>query len=75
MDEDEEVTPFPSRRLRPIDLLIVTVAVIQEMVEDLGKGIDKIVELLACHANYDNDKTRFADNVRAELESIPTTED
>lgn len=74
-DDDEDVGVFPSRVLRPIDVMVTIFATAQEIVEAISQGLDKMVYLLAAHANHKNDQTKFADAQRLELDSLPTTED
>ena len=74
-DEDDEVTPIPARRMRPIDLAVALVATIHQVLTAVADGIDKVVYLLASHANYKVQRYNFERDVRLELESLPTTEE
>lgn len=74
-EEDEEFDLFPSIPARPIDFIVTLVATLTQVLEAIVDGLNKTVGLIASHANYKNDQRRFAENVRSELESIPTTEE
>lgn len=74
-EQDEDGEPIPPRRLEKIDLIILPFAFLQQVAEAAAETLDKFVYLLCSHANYKIDKTQFADQVRAEIESIPTTEE
>lgn len=77
-EKDEEFVGFEeldSRRLRAIDLIILPACFIQLVAEAAAMTLEKLVILLAGHANYDTDQRRFAEAIRADLESIPTTEE
>lgn len=73
-DEDYDEV-IPSNPLRWIDLIILPFAFFQRVAEAAADTLDKFVYLLCSHANYENDKSQFANRVRAEIESIPTTEE
>jgi hypothetical protein len=75
MEEDEdEVTTIKGVRMRGIDVGIVVLAVTATSLQALADGLDKFVYLLCAHANYKHDQAKFADAIRADLESLPTQE-
>lgn len=66
MDEDEfdfEPVPIPSRRFRPIDLVIYVLDCVEEFIGGFNR-------MLMSHANWKNDRQRFADAARADIEAI-----
>lgn len=74
-DEDEDgVETIKGVRVRGIDVGIVVLAVAATSAKALADGLDKLVYLLCSHANYKLDQARFADAIRAEIESLPTQE-
>lgn len=82
MDDDEEYdvdeemgTPIKSRRATPLDFVILFFILLQQIAEAFQVVLDHTVGVMAGHANYRKDQTLFADAVRSELESIPTTEE
>jgi hypothetical protein len=75
-DVDEKMgTPIKSRRATPLDFVILFVILFQQIAEACSQVLDYTVGVMAGHANYRKDQTLFADAVRSELESIPTTEE
>lgn len=74
-DDFDGVEPLPSSRARLIDLILLPFCFLQLVFEAAALTLDSLVRILAGHANYMRDQSDFADEVRAELESIPSTED
>lgn len=70
MEDDEfdfEPVPIPSRRFRPIDLVIYVLDSIEEFISGFNR-------MLMSHANWQNDRTRFADRARRDIEAIASGE-
>lgn len=74
IEDDEEVTMFPSCPLSPIDVVIAVLATFRDVAHAVGQGTERVIYLLACHANYKHDQVEFAEAARLEIESIPTKE-
>lgn len=75
MDDETEVddeTTHPSRKARPLDFVIVFLIFLSDLVIGVRDLLYGVTILAAGHANHDVDQKRFADSVRADLESIPT---
>lgn len=80
MDEDDEEfersfehdgARIPSIRARPVDYWTAFFIFLNDIAEALDTFTNMLVSITARHANYKSDQTRFADEVRAGLETIP----
>lgn len=69
MDDEEfgEMEPIPSRKFRLIYFVIAIVDAFSSLVDDT-------LNLLCAHANWRNDRTRFADQARLEIERMVSGE-
>lgn len=74
MDDDAEFTPIPPVRARPIDFVVLSFILLEEVADVFQRVLDHAVGILAGHANYTRDQAKFADAIRADLESLPTQE-
>ena len=71
----EELSDLPARRMTPFDLAISVVAFFGVVVEDLYQWIEHITRLMVMHRNYTEEQESFAEAVRSDIESIPSTEE
>lgn len=74
MDDDAEFTPIPPVRARPIDFVVALCILLNDLAEAADRFTDMLVGITARHANYTRDQVKFADAIRADLESLPTQE-
>ena len=74
-DDENEVTVIKSIRARPVDYATAFFIFLNDIAEALDTFTNMLVTITARHANYTNDQTKFADAMRRELDSIPTTEE
>lgn len=79
MDDDEfDDEPFDpaeaQRQMRPIDLVIAVWCLIGCISEAFSAFFNHVATILVAHRNYEAGQRHFADNVRADLEHIPTKE-
>lgn len=64
MDDDElEMTTVPSRKFRLIDLAIL-------LIDSTAGFLDGVVQIMCSHANWKNDRSRFHESARADIERI-----
>jgi hypothetical protein len=82
MDDDDEtfdgtypVTTRPTSKARGIDFLILGIVFAHDLVCGVKDLLEGLLVVTASHANHNVDKRNFADAVRADLESIPTTKE
>ena len=75
MDDEDEFTTIPSIKARPIDYITAVLIFFSCVAEEVTDFLNMLVSITARHANYKNDQSKFADAVRSDLESIPTTEE
>lgn len=74
--EDEEcVSPIDARRARGLDFLLAPVILLHDLAEAVENFTDYLASILAGHANYLTERRNFGDEVRLELENLPTTEE
>ena len=73
--EDDEPVVVKSIRARPQDYLTAFFIFLNDLAEAADRFTNMLVVITARHANWLNDKTKFQDDVRLELEQLPTTED
>jgi hypothetical protein len=71
-DEEYERT---SQKMRLIDLILLPVCFMQLVAEAASMTLESLVRVLAAHRNYVDDQRDFAEEVRAEIEGIPSTEE
>lgn len=74
MPEEDEIATIRPIRARPIDYLTACLIFLNDIAEICDKFTNMLIVITARHANYKNDQTKFADNVRTDLESLPTTD-
>lgn len=74
-DEDNEVVAIKPIKARPVDYAIAFFIFLNDIAEALDGFTNMLVTITARHANYKNDQTKFADSMRLELDSLPTTEE
>ena len=71
-EEGEEVfETIPGVRARAIDYLTAFFIFLNDIAEAFEGLTNMLVSITARHANYKNNQDKFADAVRADLESIP----
>ncbi len=75
LDVDPAPRTIPARRARGLDFVVLLFILLQQIAEAFDTVLDHTVGVLAAHANFDRDRRDFAEDVRAELESIPTHEE
>lgn len=73
--DDDEVVEIPAIRARPIDYLTAVLIFVSCVAGEVADFFNMLVSITARHANYKNEQNKFADAVRAELDSIPTSEE
>lgn len=73
-DQEDEIATIKSIRARPIDYLTAFFILLNDLSEVADRFTNMLVVITARHANYKNDQSKFADSVRTELESLPTTD-
>lgn len=75
-DEDEEYPDaWEARPLHPLDFVVTCIGFLQSVAIDLAGALDHLNSVLYAHRGYLTDQREFRDEVRAELEKIPTPED
>lgn len=78
-DEEYDVTEatgqtrIKGRRATALDFVTMFLILLQEIAEAFSVVLDHTVGIVAAHDNYKRDQRNFADDVRAGLDSIPTT--
>lgn len=74
--DDEEFDPANAeRRMRPLDFVIAVWCLLGCFSEAFTAFFNHVATILVAHRNYTTGQRDFAEEVRAELESIPTQED
>lgn len=66
---------IPARRARPLDFFVLFLCLIHQIAEAFTTVLDHTVGVLAAHANYDAEQREFADAIRADIETITSTEE
>jgi hypothetical protein len=74
-DDDPRYKEFQVRRLKVLDLIILPVCFLQLVADAAAMTLERLVVILAGHANWKVDQQEFADAIRHDLESIETTEE
>lgn len=74
LPEGDEITAIKSIKARPIDYLTAFFIFLNDLAEVCDRFTNMLVVITARHANYQNDQNKFRDQMRAELESLPTTD-
>lgn len=77
MDDDEfedEVTEFTSVRWSWLVATVHVFDVVANVLRTVADGIQELNLMVAHHHNWNFDRREFAEEARAEIESIPTQE-
>lgn len=74
-DDDVEPDEVEARPLTKLDLIIAVWALFGTFAESIAMFFNHVCTLLVAHRNYKTGQQDFAEAIRADLESIPTTEE
>ena len=75
MDDELEDDGIPTARLQWVDLPLLAFGALGDLAGAVQNTCNNITRTLALHSNYRTFQTEFADQVRAELEALPVTDD
>ena len=78
MDEEDEVEEFvelPARQVRPFDFVIAMWALLGTFAEGFYMFCEHVTKLLVMHRNHQDEQRGFAEAVRSDIESIPSTDE
>lgn len=74
--DDDDCGRLPPRRLQPLlDLTGITLSMVAEIAEAVGDAFGAAGNLVAAHANYREDRHKFAEQVGLEIEMLTEPEE
>lgn len=75
-DEGEEIVEtIPAVRARPVDYVVALLVFLTSVAQEVTDFFEMVLGITAKHANYQNNQAKFADEIRLEIENVPTTEE
>jgi hypothetical protein len=69
-DDDDEGYGF-ARKARWLDLAMIPLAVLSDIADALADGVNLVCKAVIAHENYLTQRDEFANEIRAEIESLP----
>lgn len=71
--EDDPLVELPARQVRPLDFVIALWALFGSVAEVVYMFFEHVTRLLVMHRNHHDEQRGFAEAVRSDIESIPST--